>query len=174
MSRLRPEKLHVTLGPRVTPEGPITPRFYTLTHSDRTGDLFLTIGAAYDKEQISGLYTRLMHDEILAEWRMDEGFSELHVHCHVSDGFTLGPARLRLAIFRRELPLVLQALRFGDRRFFAAHPGMDEAVIIVHFHAKQRRSNLVEDWGSPADYLLASRAVAARHTENEDVPQEDA
>ena len=174
MGRLRPERLHATIGPRVTPEGPITPRCYTLTHSDLTGDLFLTIGAAYDIEQISGLYTRLMRDEVLAEWRRDEGLAELHVHCHVSDGFTLGPARLRLAIFRRELPLVLQALRFGDRRFFAAHPALDEAPIVVHFRAKQPRYNLMEVWGSPADHVPASLAVAAGHTRNEDTPRKGA
>ena len=67
--RLRPEKLHVRFLPGAAPEGPVTSRCYTLTHSDTTGDLFLTIGPKHDREQISGLYTRLMRDEILAEWR---------------------------------------------------------------------------------------------------------
>jgi hypothetical protein len=47
-------------------------RCYTLTHSDTTGELFLTIGPDFDRAQISGLYTRLMRDEVLAEWREDE------------------------------------------------------------------------------------------------------
>jgi hypothetical protein len=52
MSRLRPAKLHVRLGGGVTAEWPVTPRCYTLTHSDGTGDLFLTIGREYDRKQI--------------------------------------------------------------------------------------------------------------------------
>lgn len=152
MGRLQPEKLHVTLGPGVEADGPVTPRFYTLTHSDRTGDLFLTIAADYDREQISGFYTRLMRDEVLAEWQTAESGPELHVHCHVSDGITLGTAGMRLVIFKHEMPLVLEALRYGDGPLYAAHPSLDEASILVHFHARQARYDGVEDWGTPADY----------------------
>ena len=73
MSRLLPGKLHVSFQQNVRPEGPATPRRYTLTHSDSTGDLFLTIGAAYQEEQIAGWYTRLMRDEVLAEWQTIQG-----------------------------------------------------------------------------------------------------
>lgn len=45
-SRLKPEKLHVGLAEGSIADGPVTPRCYTLTHSDTTGDLFLTIGPA--------------------------------------------------------------------------------------------------------------------------------
>ena len=55
MSRLNPAKLHVAWSQGVTPQGPISPRRYTLTHSDATGDLFLTIGADYDRRQIGGV-----------------------------------------------------------------------------------------------------------------------
>ncbi len=152
MSRLRPENLHVTHSPRVSADGPITPRFYTLTHSDLTGDLFLTIDSAYDTEQISGLYTRLMRDEVLAEWKDEEPGPVLHVHCHVSGGLALGPAGTRFAIFKTELPLVLQALRYGDRGLFEAHPALDQATIEVHFHATQPRYDRVERWGVPGDH----------------------
>src|SRR5512136_237420 len=107
MSRLNPAKLHGQWRQGVTPEGPITPRRYTLTHSDATGDLFLTIGDDYDRAQVSGFYTRLMRDEVTAEWMAGADGLELHVHCHVSGGVVLGGAAMRDAIFRRELPLVL-------------------------------------------------------------------
>jgi hypothetical protein len=81
MSRLRPEKLHVRLAEGYPAEEPVTPRRYTLTHSDITGDLFLTIGPAFDQAQISGRYTRLMRDEVLAEWLEDELLPSLHVYC---------------------------------------------------------------------------------------------
>jgi hypothetical protein len=68
MSRLKPEKLEVIIKGDLTETDPIIPRRYTLTHSDATGKLTLTIGLEYDLKQISGWYTRLMRDEVLAEW----------------------------------------------------------------------------------------------------------
>lgn len=68
MGRFNPNKLHVRFQPGTTPVNPVVPRRYTLTHSDRTGHLFLTIGSDYDGAQISGWYTRWMRDEVLAEW----------------------------------------------------------------------------------------------------------
>jgi hypothetical protein len=154
MSRLRPEKLHVRFAGDVEPEGPIAPRRYTLTHSDTTGDLFLAIGLDYDRRQASGWYTRLMRDEVLAEWRENDDGPSLHVYCHVSGGLVFGTAGWRYAIFRHELPLVLEAFRYGDHALFAAHPELDGAPIRIHFQARQRRYRRVERWGTPADYRL--------------------
>jgi len=152
MNRLQPEKLHVAYAAGTDAEGPVVPRCYTLTHSDRTGDLYLAIGPAYAEEELSGWYTRLMRDEVLAEWRQEEGGPALHVHCHVSGGWALGPARWRDTIFRQELPLVLEALRYGDRALYDAHPELDQASIQVHFHARQARLDRVEGWGVPDAY----------------------
>lgn len=154
MSRLRPDKLQVRFAGDAGPEGPQLPRRYTLTHSDATGDLFLTIGPEYDRQQIGGWYTRLMRDEVLAEWQQGAEGPALHVHCHVSGGLVLGPARWRLAIFRQELPLVLEAFRFGDRALFEFQPVLDRAPIWVHFHAAQPRYNQTEQWGVAGDYRL--------------------
>jgi hypothetical protein len=150
--RPHPGELHVRFLPGTAPEGPVTPRCYTFTHSDSTGDLFLTIGPQYDREQISGWYTRLMRDEVLAEWDNEKDGPALHVHCHVSGGLVVGPASWRYAIFRRELPLVLESFRFGDRAFFEMHPMLDRAAILIHFHATQSRYDRVEPWGVLADY----------------------
>jgi hypothetical protein len=154
MSHLRPQKLHVRFAEGAAPDGPPAPRRYTLTHSDTTGDLFLTVGSAYDKQQIAGLYTRLMRDEVLAEWREDEDGPALHVFCHVSGGLAFGLAGWRYAIFRQELPLVLEAFRYGDREFIEAHPELDGAHIRVHFHSSRRRYHRLERWGTPANYRL--------------------
>jgi hypothetical protein len=95
MTRLIPEKLHVKYLCDTTPDAPLLPRFYTLTHSDFSGDLFLSIGPCYDMKQISGLHTRLMRDEVLAELGKDlQGYS-LNVFCHVSGGFVFGRAKWR-------------------------------------------------------------------------------
>ena len=114
MSRLNPKKLHIQFAPGVTAQGSLTPRRYTLTHSDSTGALFLIIAPEVDRKQIAGWYTRLMRDEVLAEWQESEEGPALHAFCHVSGGFVLGSAGMRHNIFRRELPLVLEAFRWGE------------------------------------------------------------
>jgi hypothetical protein len=151
---LRVEKLRVRFAGGVESDGPVAPRRYTLTHSDSTGDLFLTVGADYDRQQISGWYTRLMRDEVLAEWREDDDGPALHVYCHVSGGVIFGTAGWRYAIFKHELPLVLEAFRCGDGSLFAAHPELDGAPIRVHFRSSRRRYRRLERWGTPADYRL--------------------
>jgi hypothetical protein len=173
MSRLRPGKLHVRFAPGTTPEGPSMPRCYTLTHSDATGDLFLTIGSAHNRQQVSGWYTRLMRDEVLAEWREGEDGPSLHVHCHVSGGLVLGPSAWRYAIFRRELPLVLEAFRHGDARLYAVHPHLDRAPIRIHFHSWRRRYRRVERWGTPADYRLSPIAPVSSVTERTEHHEKD-
>jgi hypothetical protein len=152
MGRLRPEKLHVRYIGGVTAGGPVIPRRYTLTHSDVTGDLFLTIGPQYDGEQVSGWYTRLMRDEVLAEWRQEGEGPSLHVHCHVSGGLVFGTASIRYAIFQRELPLALEAFRYGEQKLFEAHPELEQAPILVHFQSSSRHYRRTERWGTPADY----------------------
>jgi hypothetical protein len=151
MSQFNPQKLSVDFMEGALPDGPLSRRAYTLTHSDRTGDLFLTIGPVYNWPQISGWYTRFMRDEVLAEWHFDEP-SSLHVQCHVSGGFVFGLPGWRKGIFRRHLPMVLEAFRYGDRQFIAAHPELDEATVWVHFNARQARHNQVVSWGQMAKF----------------------
>ena len=94
MDHLNPDKLHVDFIDGANPDGPIIPRTYTLTHSDMTGDLFLTNSQRYNFPQVSGLYTRLMRDEVLAKWDINEGVF-LHIHCHVSGGLVFGLPKWR-------------------------------------------------------------------------------
>jgi len=152
VGRLNPHKLHVRFESGVQDSPSPVPRCYTLTHSDLTGDLYLTIAPEHNMPQTRGWYTRLMRDEVLAEWEQAGDGPALHVHCHVCGGLAVGPVAMRDAIFRRELPLVLETIRFGDGRLFEAWPHLDHAPIWVHFHASKARYNRVENWGVPAQY----------------------
>jgi hypothetical protein len=154
MSRLDPRKLHVRFAAGVAAQGPLTPRRYTLTHSDSTGDLFLTIAPEVDQKQISGWYTRLMRDEVVAEWQEGEEGAALHVFCHVSGGLAFGSAGMRYGIFRRELPLVLEAFRCGDAGLFLARPDLDQASIWIHFQSADRRYHKTERWGTPGEHRI--------------------
>ena len=151
MKWLNPQKLRVAYLTDAAPEDLVLPRRYTLTHSDITGKLFLTINNAYDKKQVAGLYTKLMRDEVFAEFTKEEGLV-FNIYCHVSGGFAFGTAKLRYSIFRHELPLVLEAIRFGDRNLFEKIPNLDKTPIFIHFQSTNNRFNKVENWGTMADY----------------------
>ena len=112
MNRLDPEKLFVELRDGVTLTEPIIGRKYTLTHSDITADLFLTIGMQYAFDKISD-----MRDEVLAQWVMD-GNLYLYVYVYVDGWFDPASPAIREEIFRRELPLALEAIQYGDRYLY--------------------------------------------------------
>jgi len=152
MKRLNPEKLHVIYLAGTHPESLRLPRRYTLTHSDRTGDLFLSVGSQYDTRQISKLYTKLMRDEVLAELTGEADSLVFRVYCHVSGGFVFGTAKLRYRIFKSELPLVLEAIRYGDKDLFKHNPQLDDTPVLIHFKSTDSRFNKVENWGILADY----------------------
>ena len=152
MSDLNPNKLHTKWMRDEDRLNLSFPRCYTLTHSDRTGDLFLTIGPSFDEDQISGWYTRLMRDEVVAKWEELEGSPVLRVHCHVSGGLIIGSARWRYSIFQRHLKQVLQAFRHGDRELFERRSDLDTARVEVYFHSSNPDFDRVENWGSAGEY----------------------
>ncbi|KAI5070423.1 hypothetical protein GOP47_0014766 [Adiantum capillus-veneris] len=125
------------------------PRAYTLTHSDITAKLTLAVSQTINKAQIQGWYNRLQRDEVLAEWKKSQGSMSLHVHCHISGGhFLLDTiAKLRFYIFRKELPVVLAAFRYGDENLFMNHPELEEALVWVYFHSNVKEFNRLECWG---------------------------
>jgi hypothetical protein len=152
MQRLDAKKPYVTFLPGATPEQLILPRRYTLTHSDITGNLYLSIGRGYDKKKITKLYARLMRDEVLAELVNNKGNLEFRTHCHVSGGFIVGTARWRYNIFRSELPLALEAIRYGDRTLYEKNPELDHIPVFVYFHSRKKSYNIVERWGTLVDF----------------------
>ena len=152
MKRLNPDKFHIAYLPGIRPDHISLPRRYTLTHSDRTGTLFLSIGSQFNLKQISGICTRLMRDEVLAELSREEDSLSFRVYCHVSGGFIVGTAKWRHSILQSEMPLVLEAIRYGDRTIFEQRPELDSAAVIVHFKSTNSRFNKVENWGTMLQY----------------------
>ncbi|ADC51322.1 hypothetical protein BpOF4_16385 [Alkalihalophilus pseudofirmus OF4] len=148
MARLDPDKLTVNYREGVTPTEPIIPRRYTLTHSDFTGELFLTIGEEFAFDEITE-----MRDEVLGEWVSYNDSYYLHVYVYVGN---FGPElnTIRDEIFRRELPLALEAIVYGDTPFFEAHPDLYDAPIWIQFDSEDPAYQAFEKWGTPRDYQL--------------------
>lgn len=147
MSRLNPEKLSVEFRKGVTATKPIIPRRYTLTHSDVTAELFLTIGLTYAYDKINA-----MRDEVLGEWIKKGENHFYYVYLYVDGEFGTMVTAIRNYVFRRELPLALEAIRYGDRKFFTVHPQLDNVPIIVYFHSANPYFNRIENWGTFSKY----------------------
>ncbi|MBU3100893.1 MULTISPECIES: staygreen family protein [Clostridium] len=147
MSKFNTDMLHVNFGMGTSETKPIIPRKYTLTHSDDTGELFLTIAAKYDYDKITD-----MRDEVLAEWIMINNEYALMVNVMVDKEKNPIMSAVRNSIFAKELPLALSALRYGDREFFRENPSLDKAPIYVKFNSVYPMFNRLELWGTPSDY----------------------
>jgi hypothetical protein len=151
MSKLNPDKLKVEFMEGTTEISPVIPRRYTLTHSDITGDLFLTIGQEYDLDKITA-----MRDEVLGEWYSNDNRLMYTVFLQVGGQLSDTVESIRNKIFRRELPLALEAIRYGDRQFFDTYPEMDQHPIFVYFLSDNPEYNKTEYWGTFADYDITS------------------
>jgi len=144
-------KLTVKFGDGTLTDGPLTSRCYTLTHSDRTGDLFLTVDAEYDRRALRALQVRLERDEVRGEWVITAEEPRLDLHMMAQGGLPLfGSGAMRCRIFRHYRPMVLAALRHGDRAFAAAHPELDRAPVTARFHWRRGREE-TESWGTWGD-----------------------
>ncbi|KAM0008012.1 putative staygreen protein [Helianthus debilis subsp. tardiflorus] len=77
----------------------------------------------------------------------------LDVHCYVSGPNSLLElaAEFRYYIFSKELPLVLEAVLYGDRALFSEHKELMDAFVRVFFHSSSRKYNRVECWGPLKD-----------------------
>ena len=148
---LDPSRLHVRFTDGAQPSGPVVPRRYTFTHSDRTGDLFLGIGTEYDREALDALQVRVERDEVLGEWALVEAGPRLDLRMAAQGGVPVfGTGTVRRRIFCRYRSLVLAALRHGERKFTEAHPELSEAPVVAHFEWRDGRDDH-ELWGRWGD-----------------------
>ena len=145
MSNFKPEKLSIKR--LYSDDLEILSRKYTLTHSDRTGDLFLSIGVEYDYQKLKNWYVRFMRDEVLAEWQKNDIEYELHIYVHISGGFIFGGARFRDWIIRNHLPLVFQVIKYAEKDLIEYNSFLEDASIIVHFQSKKKKYDKIENIG---------------------------
>jgi hypothetical protein len=153
MSEFNPEKLSVTYSPPASIFYPLEGRKYTLTHSDNSGDMFLSIGCHYDLAKLNPL----MRDEVLAEWVTAMGQYSLSGEVYISGGeFDENLSKVRYMIFQKELPLALSAIINGDSGFYTYFPWLLDVPIYFCFESIFPEFNQVKFFGTPRQYLLKS------------------
>ena len=149
MSKFNPERLTVEFRDGVTATKPVIPRNHTLTHSDFTGELFLTIGIQFAWDKVNPD----MRDEVIGLWKMNEDSLYYNVYINLDkEEHDFNEAIRRNEIFRRELPLALTAIRYGDRCIFDLYPNLDCAIIVVNFMSFYPELYNQEIWGTFSNF----------------------
>jgi len=97
-----------------------------------------------------------MRDEVMSEWLLNEENYVNYVYLYVGGNFPPEVKAIREAVFRKELPLALEAIRYGDKEFFNAHPELDYVPIIVYFLSTDPMFNKFENWGTFSDYKIVA------------------
>lgn len=127
---------------------PLADRKYTMTHSDDTGDLFVTIGTEYAEDKVTTL-----RDEVRLEWTVIKDTPILYGEVLIDgDGISTGNTQVRDTIFKREMPLALQAIYHADQQFFASHPELRETPVFIHFTSTQPSYNKLYNFGTISEY----------------------
>jgi hypothetical protein len=153
MSVFIPSKLTVVFHAPATKFRPIEGRKYTLTHSDSTGQLFLSIG----KEYTYGNLNPQVRDEVVAEWVPKMGEYVLWGRVYVSGGeFDEKYAKVRFLIFQKEMELALKAIIYGDQTFYTCFPWLLDSPIYIQFDSIYPQYNKIIYMGTPRQYLVSA------------------
>jgi len=143
MKKINPQKVFTEYRDDVTKTSPIDGRKYTMTHSDTTADLFVTIGLSYAEDQINA--TR---DEVRLEWRINLRKPILYGTVLVDDENITGFPIVRNSIFIKEMPTALQAIRYADKALFQKYPQLDKVPIYIQFSSTKPKFNKLRYFGT--------------------------
>jgi hypothetical protein len=153
ISKFDSEKLNVNYIPPMNRFGPIEGRKYTMTHSDETGELFLTIGNKFDFSMIDPR----LRDEVIAEWRTKDGEYRLMGKVYVSGGeFDAKFSKIRYMIFKKEVELALTGIVYGDQNIYLQFPWLLDSPIFIKFDSVFPEYEKIIYYGTPRQYLFAA------------------
>lgn len=148
----RNHKVYTEFREPTKPLTPSMPRKYTMTHSDETGDLFVVVSTNYAEDKINK--TR---DEVRLEWAQIGARPILYGEVLIDGKNVPGNAKVRDTIFKKEMPLALQAIRYGDRAFFEANASRDLVPIMIQFISSNPTYNKLYSFGTMNDYKKLDR-----------------
>ena len=148
--RFTPDKLEVSFIDPVTLYNPINGRKYTLTHSDDTGVLFLTIGLEYDYDAIN----QDLRDEVLGNWKVYDNSYILFFYVHVGD-YEYDKALFRYNTFKSHLNDALKAIFYGDRELLNRYPNLSDTMVFIKFDSSIPIFDNYEFYGYVKDYIIS-------------------
>lgn len=143
----RNRQVFVEYRDNVTATSPLKNRTYTMTHSDETGDLFVTIGLKNAEDK-----TNELQDQVYLKWIPFDGKDLLLGEVLIDGEGIKGNPETRNEIFRREMPLALQAIYVADKPFFEAHPELKDTPVLIHFVSSDSKYNKLYCYGPIDSY----------------------
>ncbi len=147
MNYKRAKQVYVEYRDNVTATSPLEKRTYTMTHSDETGDLFVTIGLHYATDKVSP-----MRDEVYLLWQKIEGKDLLYGEVLIDGDGLQGNAAIRNNIFKKEMPLALQAIYTADEPLFEKYPHLKDTPVLINFKASDPTYNKLYSYGPIGNY----------------------
>lgn len=144
-----PDNLETTFIEPVTPYNPIENRKYTLTHSDDTKMLFLTVANKYNYEEIN----QKLRDELLGTWKKHENSYALIFYAYVGEENILN-SLVKYKSFKYHMELAIKAVMFGDREFLKKNPDLMNCPVFVKFDSSISSFDNYEFYGFVKDYVL--------------------
>ncbi len=147
MKKINTDKVFTEMRDGVTATYPVSGRKYTMTHSDETADLFVTIGIGFAEDKVERIRDEVRLQFIIID-RMPILYGEV-----VIDGMGVpGNPPVREAIFKNEMPTALQAIRYADRELFTKYPKLDQTPVYIQFLSANPDHNKLYDYGTIGEY----------------------
>ncbi|MBL5867021.1 hypothetical protein HV458_13265 [Bacillus sporothermodurans] len=127
------DNLSINIIPPATDLNPLQGRKYTLTHSEATGEWYLSIGTQFPFTKLTnGLFS-----VIEAEWTTKMGEYILLGRINInSDSYNDKLDQVRYMIYQKELPQLIAHIIDADKRFLHYHPLLLDAPIHIEIKAK--------------------------------------
>ena len=132
-----------------TAEGPVQGRKYTITHSDTTGDLFVTVGNDYAEDKID----QKMRDEVRLKWIKSLKRPALIGTVFLDGDDMKRDVIKRKEIFVKEMPTALKGLRKVEDTLFQMNPCLDKAQVIIGFESSNPMYQGWHSFGVIGDYV---------------------
>lgn len=147
MESFHSSRVNVEYRDGVTETKPIEGRKYTMTHSDDTAELYVTVGKSYAKDKIGPL-----RDEVLLEFQQQDDQLQLIGAVLIDAEHMNWDSEKRNQIFLREMSTALKAIRYADNTLFEQNPMLDEIPIYLWFQSTKEEYNQLYDFGTMREY----------------------
>ena len=147
MKKIDPSKVVIEMRDYVTPHEPVLNRKYTMTHSDETAELFVTIGKKYAEDKVEAL-----RDEVRMEFEDTENGLILMGEVLIDGDGVIGKKEFRNNIFAREMDIALQAIRYADQKLFSCIRELDDIPVLIWFRSEDPEYNKLYDYGTMKEY----------------------
>lgn len=142
-------KINIELRNKVDIAAPVLGRSYTVTHSDDTGDIFVTIGTDFAVDRFGPL-----NDQVLLRMECFNGQFQLNgLVCLDLPGSKFS-IKQRSDIFSEKMYLALMSIRYADSYFYEKCCSRDTIPVYMHFYSKDPRYDRVHYFGEIGDYTI--------------------